>query len=215
MVVTYRDRQVGLNSGEVWSGSFNHYTRRTTWNAIYLEDTTTQQQQVLQDGGFTFLGVDPVTGEVNANPQPGDLIVVAPVGPVQSLTNEVVERKRASGTFGMKTGKTGLRVTVFDEKRRYLTSLREEDTKGISASLNRRLAPRTNGILSGTYQRIKDNEDGGDLEDVYMYIRADVTRQMSRSIFGSVAYQLQRQDSNENSRDYTENRIEARLTKLF
>lgn len=215
MVVTYRDRQVGLNSGEVWSGSFNHYTRRTTWNATYLEDTSTQQQQVLQDGGFTFLGVDPVTGEVNPDPQPGDLIVVAPVGPIQSLTDEVVERKRASGTFGMKTGKTGLRVTVFDEKRRYLTSLIEEDTRGISASLNRRLAPRTNGILSASYQRIKDNEDGGDLDDVYTYIRADVTRQMSRSVFGSVAYQLSMQDSNENSRDYTENRVEVRLTKLF
>jgi len=115
----------------------------------------------------------------------------------------------------MKTGKTGLRLTVFDERRRYLASLTEEQTKGISASLNRRLAPRTNGILSGSYQRIKDNRDGGDLEDVYTYIRADVTRQMSPTITGSVSYQLSTQDSNENDRDYTENRIEARLTKVF
>jgi len=215
LVVTYRDRNVGLNAGEVWSGTFSHYTRRTTWNASYLEDTTTEQQELLQEGGFTFLGIDPITGEVNANPQPGDLIVVAPVGPVRSLTDEVVERKRASGTFGMKTGKTGLRFTLFDERRRYLTSLREEDTKGISASLNRRLAPRTNGILSGSYQRIKDNEDGGDLEDVYTYIRADVTRQMSPMITVSVSYQLSTQDANANRRDYTENRIEARLTKVF
>jgi len=215
LVATYRDREVGLNPGEVWSGTFSHYTRRTTWNASYQEDTTTQQQELLQEGGFTFLGIDPITGEVNASPQPGDLIVIAPVGPVRSLTDEVVERKRASGTFGMKTGKTGLRLTVFDERRRYLTSLTEEQTKGISASLNRRLAPRTNGILSGSYQRIKDNRDGGDLEDVYTYIRADVTRQMSPTITGSVSYQLSTQDSNENDRDYTENRIEARLTKVF
>ncbi|MGD8629323.1 MAG: TIGR03016 family PEP-CTERM system-associated outer membrane protein [Gammaproteobacteria bacterium] len=215
LVVTYRDRQVGLNPGKVWSGSFSHYTRRTTWNASYLEDTTTQQQELLQDGGFTFLGIDPVTGEVNSNPQPGDLIVVAPVGPVRSLTNEVIERKRASGTFGIKTGKTGLRFTVFDERRKYLTSLREEDTKGFSGSLNRRLAPRTNGILTGSYQRIKDTENDGNLEDVYAFIRADVTRQMSPTVTGSLSYQISTQDSNEDSRDYTENRIEARLTKLF
>jgi len=38
---------------------------------------------------------------------------------------------------------------------------------------------------------------------------------MSPTITGSVSYQLSTQDSNENDRDYTENRIEARLTKVF
>ena len=74
---------------------------------------------------------------------------------------------------------------------------------------------RTNGILSGTLQRIKDGRDGGDLEDVYAYIRTEVTRQMSRTLTGSVAYQLSTQDSNEDRRDYTENRLEARLTAVF
>jgi len=215
LVVTYRDRQVGLNPGEVWSGSLSHYTRRTTWNASYLEDTTTQQQEVLQDGGFVFLGIDPITGEVNANPQPGDLIVIAPIGPIQSLTNEVVERKRASGTFGMKTGKTGLRFTVFDERRRYLTSLTEDDTKGISGSVNRQLAPRTNGILSGSYQRITNNNTGSDNKNTFMFVQTGITRQISRKLNGSVTYRYSMQDSDRGSNDYTENRIEARLTALF
>ena len=204
LLATYRDQDVGLNTGEVWSGSFNHYTRRTNWNATYLEDTTTQQQQLLQQGNFIFLGIDPITGDVNTNPQPGDLIVTLPVGPNQSLTDEVLERKRASGTFGMKTGKTGLRLTVFDERRRYLSSLTEEQTRGFSGSLNRRLDGRTNGIVSGTYQRIMNDRDGGDLEDVYGYIRTDLTRQMSRKATGSVSYQLTRRDSKEASRNYLE-----------
>jgi uncharacterized protein (PEP-CTERM system associated) len=216
MVATYRDRDVGLNPGEVWSGSFNHYTRRTNWSASYLEETTTEQQEFLQEGGgFTFIGIDPITGETNANPQPGDLIVLAPVGPVRSLTDEVIERKRASGTYGLKTGKTGVRITVFNERRFFLTSLTEEETTGVSGSLNHRLAPRTNGILSGSYQLVMNNQDGGDLEDIFAYIRTELTRQVSRSIRGSLAYQLSIQDSNENTRDYTENRIEARLTATF
>jgi len=215
MVVTYRDRDVGLNPGKVWSGSFSHYTRRTTWSASYQEDTTTTQQELLQGGGVSFLGIDPITGEPNPNPQPGDLDVGEPLGPVQSLTNEVIERKRASGTFGLKMGKTGLRLTVFDVRSRYLTTLREEETKGFSGSLDRRLAPRTNGILSCSYQRTTGNENGGDRKDDYAYIRTDVTRQISRKTTGSVAYQLSKQDSDINSNDYTENRIEARLTVLF
>ena len=38
------------NPGEVWSGDFQHSTRRTSWNARYEEETTTQQEQQLEDG---------------------------------------------------------------------------------------------------------------------------------------------------------------------
>ena len=215
LVVTYRDRQVGLNPGEVWSGSFSHYTRHTTWNASYLEDTSTQQQVVLQEG-FVFFGIDPITGEVNTNPQPGDLIIYAPVGPVVSLTNEVIERKKASGTFGMKTGKTGLRFTVFDERRKYLTSLEEEETKGVSGSVNRQLAPRTNGILSGSYQRITDSGAGRDRDNTFLYLQTEISRQIRPKLNGSLSYRYSTQDSGGGGgNDYTENRIEARLTAWF
>jgi len=212
--VTYRNREVGLNPGEVWSGSFSHYTRRTSWNASYLEDTTTQQQQVIQDG-FIFLGIDPITGEVNTNPQPGDLVVSIPIGPVLSLTNEVIERKRASGSFGMKTGKTGLLVSIFDERRKYLTSLAEEESKGISGSINRRLAPRTNGIMSGSYQRTTDNGTGGNRGNTFLFVQTRVTRHLSHKVNGSVAYRFSKQNSNGGGNDYTENRIEASVTAYF
>jgi uncharacterized protein (PEP-CTERM system associated) len=210
---TFRDREVGLNPGEVWSGSFDHHTRRTTWNARYEERTTTQQQQVLEDGGFVIRGFDPDTGLFNDPPQPGDLLFREPVGPVLSITDEVFERKRASGTFGMKTGKTGLRLTVFDERRRFLTSLTEEETKGLSGSLNRRLAPQTNGILSGSYRRITGNAIGSDTE--FMYVQVEVTRQMSRKINGSASYRFTIQDSEDDDRNYNENRIVVRLIAVF
>ncbi len=109
-LVNYRDQQVGTNPGPRWTFDFNHYTRRTNWNARYYEETTTVQQLTSQTE-VSFLGVDPITGEVNPNPQPGDLLVEVPTE-VSSLTNEVFDRKRASGSVGMKTGKNGLLLTL-------------------------------------------------------------------------------------------------------
>lgn len=216
--VTYRDRKVGLNDGEAWFGVFRHRTRRTTWSADYTEDTTTEQQETLGEGGFAFLGVDPLTGETNPNPQPGDLVVIVPTGPVSSLTNEVIERERASASVGMRTGKTGFQFTLFKQKRRYLTSLREEDTYGVSGSINRRLAPRTNAILTGSWQRI---EDTGDTEDRngdtdFWFIEGDIRRQIRPRLEGMVGYSFTRQDS-DSGRDttYSENRIQARITAYF
>ncbi|MDH3979097.1 MAG: TIGR03016 family PEP-CTERM system-associated outer membrane protein [Gammaproteobacteria bacterium] len=215
MLATYSDQSVGLNPGEVWSGSLSHYTRRTTWSASYREDTTTQQQLFLEPGGFVIIGVDPLTGLGRDPPQPGDLLVPAPFPPFLTLTDEVVERKRASGTFGMKMGKTGLRLTVFDERTLFLTSLIENETKGLSGSLDRRLAPRTNGILSGSYQRIADADIGNDLVDIFMYVQAEVTRQMSKKSNASVSYRFTMRDSNDNNRDSNENRITAKLRYFF
>ena len=138
LLVTYSDRGVGLNNGKSWDGSFNHHTRRTNWNARYLEEITTQQQLTSQTD-VIFLGIDPITGEVNPNPQPGDLVVGLPTE-VTSLTNEVIKRKRASGSFGMKTGKSGLLFTVWDEKREGQETLNDETTRGISGTWNHRLS---------------------------------------------------------------------------
>ena len=61
-------------------------------------------------------------------------IVNVPLPPVVSLTDETIERKRAYGTLGIDTGKTGVRMTLFHEQRDYLESGDEETTKGVSGS---------------------------------------------------------------------------------
>jgi len=127
----------------------------------------------------------------------------------------VIERKRASGSFGMKTGKTGLLVSVFDERRKYLTSLTEEETKGISGSVNRQLAPRTNGVMTASYQRTTDDGAGRNTENTFMFLQTGVTRQIGRKLNGSLYYRYSVQDSRDGNNNYTENRVEARLTALF
>jgi uncharacterized protein (PEP-CTERM system associated) len=216
--VTYRDRKVGLNSGEAWFGTFRHYTRRTNWAANYTEDTTTQQQLQLGESGFSFQSVDPDTGETNPNPQPGDLVVIAPTGPINSLTNEVVERKRGSGSVGMKTGKTGLRFSVFSQKRKYLSSLREEKSNGFSASVDRRVAPRTNALLTGSWQRIEDKDPSNSSRNEdrdFWFIDVRLQRQIRRRLDGYIGYRFTRQDSDNDSDSYDENIIQAKITAYF
>jgi uncharacterized protein (PEP-CTERM system associated) len=193
LLVNYEDRGVGPNSS-------------------YEEETTTQQQQQLQDG-FVFLSIDPITGEVNPDPQPGDLTVQVPGDPIVSLRNETFERKRASGSVGMRTGKSGLLFTVFNEKRRYLSSLTEEETKGFTGAWNRRLAPRTNSNLLGSWQRITDDDQNTERD--FWYIEALLSRQIRRKLNGSVLYRFSKEEPDRDRDGYQENRIEARLTAYF
>jgi uncharacterized protein (PEP-CTERM system associated) len=214
LTIDYRDQDVGRRStGETWTGTFSHTTRRSSWSATYIEDTTTSQERQLEDQGG-FLLVDPVTGEPNPNPQPGDVVVEVPLGPTTSLTDEVQERKRGQGTVGFNTGKSGLRATVFYQKTRSLESLDEEETRGINGSWNFRLAPRTNSILSANWDRSTGNRnDRGDSD--YWYVQASLRRQIRTNLNGSLTYRFQRQDSDDDDNDYDENSVIARLTATF
>jgi len=213
LVVNYRDRDVGTNPGPAWTGRFSHYTRRSSWSARHIEDTITSQQQQLEDQAG-FLLIEPITGEPNPNPQPGDVVVVAPLGPTGSLTNEVIERKRSEATVGFNTGKTGLRATIFYEQRRFLSSLEEEDSRGINGSWNWRFAPRTSSILTGRWERTtRDRNINGDSD--YWYLQMLIRRQFMTDLAGSLAYRFQRQDSDNDLNDYDENSLIARVTVTF
>jgi len=210
LLVNYRDRDIGLNPGERWTVDFKHRTRRTVWSAKYLEDTTTQQLRQRETDN-TFFGVDPITGVPNPDPQPGDVVV-----PVQdefiSLSGEVEERKRASGSFRMNTGRSGVRVTIFNQIRDGLDSGLDEKTQGVNGSWNRRLASRTNTILSGSFQRLTgDDRDDRD----FWYVNASLIRRISRKLTGTLDYRFTRQDSDNDQNDYDENHVIARLTATF
>ena len=211
LVINYRDRDVGTNPGEVWTGTFSHYTRRSSWSASYIEDTTTSQQRQLGEGGFLL--IDPISGEPNPNPQPGDVVVEVPLGPTSSLTNEVEERKRGQATVGLKTGKSGLRSTIFYEERKFLSSLEEEESRGIRGSWNWRFAPRTSSILTASFERTKDRNDSGDTDN--WFVQTLVRRQVRTNLNASLAYRFERQDSDGGDRDYDENSLIARVTATF
>ena len=199
LLVTYRNRKIGTNPGKTWSGSFAHRTRRTNWRAGYLEDTTTTQEQELLR-------------------QQGSLNNV-PLPPITTLTDEVIERKRAFGSVGVDTGKTGLRMNIFHEQRDFQESGEEETTRGISGSWDWRFAPRTNWILTGSWQRIeRDNtiSTGTNAADRdFWYIQPQIRRQIRTYLDGSLAYRFVRQDSDDDRNNYDENSVIARITAYF
>jgi uncharacterized protein (PEP-CTERM system associated) len=139
--------------------------------------------------------------------------VQLPGDPIVTLTNETIERKLASGSVGMRTGKSGLLFTVFNEKRRFLSSLTEEETKGFSGSWNRRLAPRTNSILTGSWQRLTNDDQNTERD--FWYVEARLSRQIMRKLNGSVLYRFTKEEPDQDRDGYQENRIEARLTAYF
>ena len=210
LLVNYRDSDIGLNAGKRWTVRFNHYTRRTVWGAGYFEDTTTEQQR-RRETTTAFLNVDPITGEVNPDPQPGDVVVPVETE-ILSISDEVEERKRAFGNFGINTGRSGVRASIFHEERDRLESNTQEKTKGVTAAFNRRVAPRTNSILSGSFQRITGDTT---TDKDFWYIDASLIRKIGRRTSGSVAYRFTRQDSDNDRDDYDENHIIGRLTTTF
>ena len=124
---------------------------------------------------------------VDAFPDISPTLIELPLGPVTSLSDEVIERKRASGTVGMRTGKTGLRCTVFNEKRRFLSSQTEEETKGFSGSMDRRLGALTNAIVTGSWQR-RTSEDNSERD--FWSVETRLTRRIRPKLNGNVFYRF-------------------------
>ncbi len=135
-----------------------------------------------------------------------------PIDPVFSLRDEVIERKRASGSIGMKTGRSDLLFTVFDERRDFLSTLTEERIRGVSSSWNWRFAPRTNSLLAASWQRRTDEDD---IDRDFWYLQAQLKRQIRPKLDGSVEYRFSRQEDDDDRNNYDENRIMARVTAYF
>ena len=54
-----------------------------------------------------------------------------------------------------------------------------------------------------------------DLEDVFLYIQTELVHRLGNNLNASLLYRFTRRDSNDNTRDYDENSMAARLTAYF
>ncbi len=222
---SYREREVGLNPGSVWSGAFRHRTRRTLWQMNYLEDTQTTQRlffdtQRLQSN-LLAIGID--------NDQEFQLLSAlfpdlanAYINDSFSLKEEIFERKRGQAGVSFQTGKSTIGVSLFTERRDYLDStaslaqssiVEDEKSHGGFANWAWRYSGRTRTNLRGNWERVKFSSDGR--EDDFWYIDAMVTRDLSRSASGSIAYRYTRNESDLPGDEYAENRLTARLSIEF
>jgi len=209
MTATYRKRGVGLNPGVVWSGTARLATRNTSWQAKYLESTTTVQQ--LSATRLLLVGCIDALGQPVPYGSPDAVVCRGVPIDLLSLTNEEIVRKRGSLTAGFKTAKSGFRVTLFDERREYQLSNVTERTKGARTSWNWRFSGRTRSLMSLNWQRTHFLNRQGD----YWVFREALIRRISPKLTSALEYQHTTRTTDQIGGDYDSNRVTARVTMYF
>jgi uncharacterized protein (PEP-CTERM system associated) len=219
LLVSYRERDVGLNPGSVWNGNFRHHTRRTVWQLNYFEDTQTSQRALLdQEALDQAVGEAIGAGRVILTPE-GEILVLLDPTEFFSLRDEVFERKRGQGSVSYRTGKSVFAIAAFMEKRDYLASaatsdtLEGEETRGGFAEWRWQYSGRTHTNVRSGLRRSTFSSDGR--EDDRWYIDTMVTRAFAGRATGSLGYRFTQNDSARAVNEYTENRIIARFDIEF
>jgi len=146
--VTYRNNDIGTNTGSTWESHFEWKTRRATWTASYSEETSTVQNLLSDARPFTQVDatgqpvIDPVTN------QPFQRDISLP-----TLVDEVFISKRGEISFSYRTGKTDINARVFNVKRIFQVSGRKDDVFGASADLDWRFTRRTSFFARSSWQK--------------------------------------------------------------
>lgn len=195
MNLQWRDREVGLNPGGVWSAELSVRARRFEWRANYLEDTTTTQQ--------LHISRSFPSSKMNDFDQTG----LEPVAPIFSLTDDVFERKYASTSVIVRTVKTSLLLSIFSERRDSLSGLDDDDVTGSSGAWEWRFAEHASLNVRGAIQATE--QQGNDQDDTIWMLSAGVTRNISRMSKAGLQYGRQVRSADNPELDYRENRVGA------
>ncbi len=207
-ITTYRNNDIGLNTGDTWNTALNYNTRRSIWSLSYSEETVTTQQLLLEQQIFT---VEDVFGE-----QEDDVLNQQVLFNIQlpTLTDEVFITKTANLSVSFRTGKSTLSADVFKTYRIFELSGNEEEVTGISGSWNWKIFRRSDFSLRSSWQ--KTESDGTNaFSDKQFNISARITRNILSRLNGSVEYRYVDQSSGNDFNNYSENRISANLSLQF
>ncbi len=207
--VGYRDLEVGLNPGGVWTADFSHYTRRSSWQLSYLEESTTTQ--TLQLAGRQFFLVVDANGNLLIDPRTGFPVVV--VNNLFSLTDQEFIRQRLQGSVTWKSGKSDFVLGAYNERREFEISNESEDVLGANASWVWRLKPRTQSILGGGWQY--RNPAGTSEADELWYASLGLNRSITQKVNSSLEFRHTERASGAAGRDYDENRLSLQLNMRF
>lgn len=168
--------------------------RRWSTEAIYTEDYITYAE--------TRLEIDPREPE-SILPGPG-LGGVAP---------EVYLRERAQIGATLERPKITLRISVYDEDRRYQTTNNQESLKGVELGVNWRAGSLTTFVLSGGRQ--ENQLAGTNATDQLKLVDLGIERRFGRRVLGSFYLRRADQTSSDPAREYVENSATLSATMTF
>ena len=210
--VTFRNKEVGLNSGNSWDANLNYRAKQANVGFKYFQETTTVQQVLTQQRIFTQedefgnVVLDPVTQ------QPELFILNQP-----NYVDDVIVRKRGNISFGFNTGKSFYNASVYNERRTYEQSTEEDNIYGASGSWQWQFAPRVNLYLQPTWQSTENDTNGNDRYDVALGLTRSIPINLGRPLLMNtrIEYRHIDQMSDDADLDYTENRATANFAVQF
>lgn len=225
--VTYENRDVGLNTGNVWNANLNYRLYQGSINFSYSQETTTAQQILAQQQIFT----DPF-GNAVSNTTNQALLAFNPNLPNLYLGNEVIVSKQANLSFNFQTGKSFYNVSFYNTQRSYQPSLNQDDVYGASASWNWQFQPRLDFYLRPSWQSMDGSgtsTGNSKRYDVALGVTRGIPINLGRPLLMNTSLEfrhIKQQSDNSNvtgavggtsavGNDYTENRATANFAVRF
>lgn len=212
--------------GNTYGFGLTHRSHFTQWNIRYSEDVSDISQQLLNFSGVLFWecsgGRIIMTVDTLTPPEPGCTLRTGFGELNTSLAKGVYVIKSLNGGVTWSKGKTGASLTVHDTRRNYqqLAGDLEDHTRGVSGSVNYRLAPHTSLTSSLSYANtmvpagleglLTERDD-----DTYTF-SIGVNHQFQPKLSGSLFYRHQQRESSDSATgDFSENSLTATITMRF
>ena len=208
LITTYRNDDIGTNTGNVWNASFDFTTKRSLWKASYSEDTTTTQTALSDIQSFTLVDafgnavIDPVTQQsVQADTT------------LPTLVDEVFIRKKGEISVAYRTGKSDVNVRFVSENRVFQVSERKNDVIAVSGSWDWRFARRSAFFIRPSWQQTTREVSKDNRLDIALGLsrRIPITLGRRGRLNARLEYRYINQSSDININEYIENRITASL----
>ncbi|MEQ6341898.1 MAG: TIGR03016 family PEP-CTERM system-associated outer membrane protein [Gammaproteobacteria bacterium] len=195
--------------GTTYSFNLNHSTRRTNWQASYMQNVMTVRQLEFER---RFFGVVDAVGNPFVDPVTGLPMLLA--GNVPTLTNDVFIIKRLQGSVGYNPGRNSFTLTFFDQRFEFQNNPRVDESYGGQGSWSLRLAPNTTAITTAGWQR---TDFGAPLnrQSSFWNMGVGLSRNINPHLTGSVNYRYFTGNSSAGGAGYAENRIIASLNMTF
>ncbi|MGZ8242012.1 hypothetical protein [Methylomagnum sp.] len=180
----------GFNSGTTWNGGVCHRTRRTQWQAIYTEYTTTTSQ-IFQDTQQAYIPISQPTNATNIN--------------------EIITRKRAQASVSLLYPKTNITLSGYQERANYQSN-GNQDVLGVTAFWNWRFAKQTSSQLMVAWQSLNAKPTSSpQYSSDFSMISLGVYHTISKYVSGGLTYRYTEQSSDLLAASYSENRVMANL----
>jgi len=213
--ITYANRSVGLNTGNVWNAQLNYRVNQASVNFNYSQDTTTTQQILAAQQVFSLTDpfgdtvLDPVTQ------QPQQFIINSP-----NLVNDVIINKTANLSLTYQSGKSSYNASVYNTRRKYEQSTEEDNVYGATAGWQWQFQPRLNFYLRPLWQTTDitgTNGSNNDRYDVALGLNRSIPINLGRPLLMNTNLEFRHieQKSDITINDYTENRATANFAVRF